>query len=188
MHVSQASPLVGASGPEPRSEETWSGGMPTGQPQGLEDHTGPDASEAGIRGPTLKTPMMSTLPVLFLLFLLQLTTWRVRSWSYSQATLIIRGRREWELLWESDSWSWSQMCFQPALTPWESHFLPGGSGLSSTKKEKETREPGSSPQLFSCSPGRTPSLSPINYNHLLGPSPTPSTIHTRQEVTGELRL
>lgn len=71
MHVSQASPLVGASGPEPGSEEPWSGWMPTGQPQGLEDPTGSDALEAGIRGPHLKTPMMSTLPVLFLLFLLR---------------------------------------------------------------------------------------------------------------------
>lgn len=161
MHVSQASPLVGASGPEPRSEETWSSWMPTGQPPGLEDHIGSDASEAGIRAPNLKTPMMSTLPVLFLLFLLrQLTTWRVRSWSYSRATLIIRGRREWELLWESDSWSWSQTCFHPALTPWESHFLPGGSGFATTKKrrpENQVAPPRHSPVLQEGLPASPPS-------------------------------
>lgn len=64
MHVSQASPRVGAGGPKPHSEETWPGWMPTGHMQGLEDHIGSDTAEARIRGPNLKIPMMSKLPVL----------------------------------------------------------------------------------------------------------------------------
>lgn len=48
----------------------------------------------------------------------------------------LEAAEEWkQLLWESDSWSSSQMCFHSALRPWESHFFPGDSGLSATEKE-----------------------------------------------------